>query len=309
MDLAALRKLKNQSANIASKLAAAAEQQNSGGDKTQDDRFWKLTMDKAGNGSATIRFLVNTDPDKLSWVKYWSHGFKGPTGKWYIENSLTTFGEPDPVSELNKELWETGIEANKKLASDRKRKLHYVSNILVIKDPSNPENEGKVFLFKYGKSIFDMIMEKIKPTIEDEEAVPVFDPWEGAELKLRIHKEAGYPKYTKSTWGNPKPLADDDDEILEILNKSHNLDEILDRKNFKSYDELKKRLDGVLNTKGAAIGTAENDLGNEEEADEEEAPKPVAKKAQKAKPAPKAESEDDDDDDLSSYFQKLAEED
>jgi hypothetical protein len=308
MDLAALRKLKNQSASIAAKLAQAAETQSSGGESQQDDRFWKLTMDKAGNGSATIRFLVNSDPDKLSWVKYWSHGFKGPTGKWYIENSLTTFGEADPVSEMNKELWETGIEANKKLASDRKRKLHYVSNVLVIRDPANPENEGKVFLFKYGKSIFDMIMEKIKPTIEDEEAVPVFDPWEGAELKIRIHKEAGYPKYTKSTWGNPKPLADDDDEILAILNKSHNLDDILDRKNFKSYEELKKRLDSVLNTKGASVGTAENDLGNSEEEEEEEAPKP--RKEKKAeKPKAKVESGDDDDDDLSSYFKKLAEED
>lgn len=299
MNLAELRKAKGASSAILNKLAQAAE---STGTKEDDKRFWKLERDKAGNGSATIRFLpgANIEVD-LPWVKYFNHAFKGPTGKWYIENSLTTFGEADPAAEANKELWDTGIESNKKLASERKRKLNYVSNILVVKDPAHPENEGKVFLFKYGKTIFEMITEKLNPTFGEDEKVDVFNLWDGANLKLRMHVEDKFPKYTKSAWSELCPVAEDDEEIVNILNQRHNLSDILDRKNFKSYDELKKRLDMVLNTKGVAPASAESMLDSIGDEDDAPPPKATKKKAAKAE-APKDEDEDED---VASFFQQF----
>ena len=163
-----------------------------------DDRFWKLEGDKAGNGTATIRFLPRVEGDELPWVRIFSHGFQGPTGKWYIENSLTTLGEQDPVSELNSQLWNSGVEANKKIAQNQKRRLSYIANVLVISDPKHPENEGKVVLFKFGKKIFDKIMDKARPTFEDEKPVNVFDFWEGANFKLRMRKKDGFTNYDES---------------------------------------------------------------------------------------------------------------
>lgn len=317
MDLSQLRKMRNSSSDL-SKLTKAVEQA-SGTGKEEDNRFWKLEVDKAGNGSATIRFLPKRDDDELPWVRYFHHSFKGPTGKWYIEKSLTTFGEQDPVAEVNRELWNTGIESNKKKASAQKRKLSFIANILVLKDPLHPENEGKVFLFKFGKKIFDMISEKLNPTFEDDEPVNVFDLWNGANFKIRQAKVEGYPNYDKSTWDSPSELFDGDEhKLLEVVNSMNHLAELVDRKQFKSYDELKKKLDAVLNTNGvilpSAAKSAENDVENEDVPwDEEEQPKATQKKvaapAPKAKAKPKVEEEEDEEsDEILSYFQKIANE-
>ena len=221
-------------------------------EREEDNRFWKLSRDKSGNGSAVIRFLpapaVDGD-DGLPWVRYFDHGFKGPSGKWYIENSLTTIGQKDPVSEYNSQLWNASNDDNswqRKQARDQKRRLHYIANIMVIKDSSNPENEGKVFLFKFGKKIFDKITLAMNPEYEGDVPVNPFDLWKGANFKLRTRMVAGYLNYDQSTFDNPSALSDDDDELEKIWKREYSLKEFLDPKNFKTYDELKKRLTEVL---------------------------------------------------------------
>ena len=307
MDIQALRKMRN---NDFGKITDAFEKISNPSTETKsyvDDRFWKLEADKAGNASATIRFLPKTEHDELPWVKVFSHAFQGPTGKWYIENSLTTLGENDPVGELNTQLWNSGSDANKEIARKQKRKLHFVANVLIISDPKHPENEGQVRLFKFGKKIFDKIMDKARPTFEDEQPVNVFDFWEGADFKLRMRKVDGYPNYDQSVFLEPTPIADSDEEILAIANKQYRLGEFTDRKNFKSYDELKKKLESVLSGSGAAPKTAA-DLVEEDEIPYK--PEPVAKSV--AAPAPKvskAPAMEEDDDDALSYFQKIADED
>jgi hypothetical protein len=265
----------------------------------KDDRFWALEVDKAGNGSAIIRFLPAPKGEDLPWVRIWNHGFQGPTGKWYIENSLTTLGKPDPVSELNTELWNSGTEANKEIARKQKRRLSYMANIYIVKDPAHPENEGKVFLFKFGKKIFDKIKDVMQPQFEDEEPINPFDFWKGANFKLKARNVEGYRNYDKSDFESSSPLADDD-EMEVIWNKEHSLQEFLDPKNFKTYEELKQKLEQVLSTSSAATPRVDNvDLGEEFEKPQ---PKAVTK--------PKREEVDlDDDDDSLSYFSKLANED
>lgn len=209
-----------------------------------DDRFWKPTVDKAGNGQAIIRFLPPPSNEDMPFVRIWDHGFQGPGG-WYIEKSLTTLGEKDPVSELNTRLWNSGVESDKELVRKQKRRLHYISNIYVVKDPGNPDTEGKVFLFQYGKKIFDKLTDAMNPEFEGEEAVNPFDFWEGANFKLRIRQVEGYRNYDKSEFDAKRPLASDED-MEAIWKKQHSLQEFLDRKNFKTYDELKARLDKAL---------------------------------------------------------------
>ena len=182
-----------------------------------DDRFWKPTQDKAGNGYAVIRFLPAKEGEDLPWVRYWDHGFKGPTGLWYIENSLTSIGQPDPVSESNGLLWNSGREEDKQTARDRKRRLHYVSNIMVVSDSANPDAEGKVFLYKFGKKIFDKIMDQMQPQFADEEPVNPFDFWEGADFKIKIRKVEGWTNYDKSEFAAPAAVAGGDDEALESI--------------------------------------------------------------------------------------------
>jgi len=310
MDINTLRKMRN---NDFGKITDAFEKIANPSTETksyQDDRFWKLEADKAGNASATIRFLPKTEQDELPWVKVFSHAFQGPTGKWYIENSLTTLGENDPVGELNTQLWNSGSDANKEIARKQKRKLHFIANVLIISDPKHPENEGQVKLFKFGKKIFDKIMDKARPTFEDEQPVNVFDFWEGADFKLRMRKVDGYPNYDQSVFLEPSPVADSDEEILAIANKQYRLGEFTDAKNFKSYDELKKKLDAVLSGTGAAPKTAA-DVANEED-ELPWKPEPVVAKSAPA-PTPKVSKapamEEDDDDDALSYFQKIADED
>ena len=206
-----------------------------------DDRFWRLEGDKAGNGTATIRFLPRVEGDDLPWVRIFSHGFQGPTGKWYIENSLTTLGENDPVGELNTQLWNSGSEANKEIARKQKRKLSFIANILVVSDPKHPENEGKVFLFKFGKKIFDKIMDKARPTFEDEKPVNVFDLWEGANFKLRMRKKDGYANYDESVFTEPNAVSDDEQELLKIVSAQHKLSEftlMMIRRNIVSINDL-----------------------------------------------------------------------
>ena len=219
----------------------------------EDTRFWQPEVDKAGNGMAIIRFLpgpsVDGD-DGLPWVRVFNHGFQGPGG-WYIENSLTTLGQKDPVSEYNSTLWNSGIEANKEIARKQKRRLTYMSNILVISDPKHPENEGQIRLYKYGKKIFDKINETMNPEFPDEKPVNPFDFWEGANFKLKIRQVEGYRNYDKSEFESPAPLFDGDDDKLEALwKKEYSLKEFLEPKHFKSYEVFKAKLDKVLGFDG-----------------------------------------------------------
>ena len=239
-------------------LVGAAEQD--GGKKesyAQDERKWKPTRDKSGNGYAVIRFLPAKEGDDLPWAKYWDHFFKGPTGQWYVEKSLTTIGKDDPVSEMNTKLWNSGIESDKQIARDRKRRLHYVSNIYVVNDPANPENEGKVFLYEYGKKIFDKIMDSMRPQFQDETPVNPFDLWKGANFKIKIAKVEGYVNYYRSSFDAPTPLAEDS-QLEAIYNQEYSLKEFTDETTFKPYDELKLKLTRVLGEAGAVTSSAES---------------------------------------------------
>ena len=284
-----------------SKLIQAAEATGSGGEKKSyvDERIWKPTVDKAGNGYAVLRFLPAMEGQELPWVRYWDHGFKGPTGLWYIENSLTSIGQPDPVGELNSRLWNTGNEADKDRARDQKRRLHYVVNALVLQDPSAPQNEGKVFIYKFGKKIFDKIMDSMQPEFADEKAVNPFDFWEGADFKLKIRNVEGYRNYDKSEFGTTSTLYDGDDTKLEaVYNQLHDLSEFSDPKNYKTYDELKLKLAKVLGEDVVNSGAPT-----------------MAQTAQINEPAPApitpttAEDIPSEDDDTMSYFARLANED
>jgi len=289
MDIKTLRKMRG--SDFAS-INKAFDQEGKQG-KEEDSRFWKLEVDKVGNGSATIRFLSRVEGDELPWIKVFSHGFKGPTGKWYIEDSRTTIGEPDPVSEYNTKLWDTGLEENKKIAQRQKRKLQYIAWIYVISDPKNPENNGTVRLFKFGKKIMDKIMDKARPTFEDEEPVNVFDLWEGADFKLRRKMVDDYPNYDTSVFeGKSALLGGDEEKLLEVVKQQTPLKEFLDPSRFKSYDELKAKLNRVLATPDIS----------------------VAKTATEAVSTPKTQEEDvvtynddeDDNDETMSFFKKLA---
>ena len=263
-----------------------------------DERLWKPQVDKAGNGYAVIRFLPAPKGEELPWVRVWNHAFQGPTGQWFIENSLTTLNQKDPVSEYNTQLWNSGVESDKEIARKQKRKLKYYSNIYVVSDPSNPENEGKVFLYSYGKKIFDKLMEAMQPAFEDETPINPFDLWEGANFKLKIRKVDGYWNYDKSEFESASALKSSDDELEGIYNGEHSLQEFLAPSNFKSYDELKARLDAVLTGSVVTGKTAAQMV------EEDETPAPTFK----SEPTPQPASIDDDEDDAMSYFEKLANE-
>ena len=262
-----------------------------------DDRFWKPSKDKAGNGYAVIRFLPAQEGEDLPWVRYWDHGFKGPTGLWYIENSLTTIGQDDPVSEANSVLWNSGRDEDKAIARERKRRLHYVSNILVVSDPANPQNEGKVFLYKFGKKIFDKIMDVMQPQFADEDPVNPYDFWEGADFKIKIRKVEGWVNYDKSEFASAAPLYNGDEaQLEEVYNKLYSLNDFVDPKNYKSYDELKAKLNKVL---GVDAGHAAV------EAPMVEAPVVEQPTIASADSAPFSTSDEAEEDTLS-YFDKLA---
>ena len=270
-----------------------------------DERLWKPNVDKAGNGYAVIRFLPAPKGEELPWVRVWNHAFQGPTGQWYIENSLTTLNQKDPVSEYNTQLWNSGVESDKEIARKQKRKLQYYSNIYVVSDPANPENEGKVFLYKYGKKIFDKLMEAMQPAFEDETAINPFDLWEGANFKLKIRKVDGYWNYDKSEFEGASALKGSDEELETVYGQEHSLNEFLAPTNFKSYDELKTRLDAVLSGTVVATKTAAA------LAEEDEVPfTPTFKSEPTPEPrnAGGSFSADEEDDDAMSYFEKLANE-
>ena len=296
--------LKRNRADIASLTKAAESVGGSPKQSYVDDRYWKPTVDKAGNGYAVIRFLPAAEGEELPWVRYWDHGFKGPTGQWYIENSLTTIGKEDPVSEMNSVLWNSGRDEDKEIARSRKRRLHYVSNIMVVSDPANPSNDGKTFLYIYGKKIFDKIMDVMQPQFQDETPVNPYDFWEGADFKLKIQQVAGYRNYDKSEFAGQRTLSDDDTKLESIYNTLYSLNEIVDPKNYKTYEELKAKLNRVLGEEGAVMTTAES------VSLDETASAPTYREA--AEPVPQQPSftpqvaDNTDDDDSLSYFNKLA---
>ena len=293
--------LKKQSklGSLTAKLVKEVEKMNNNG-ASGDERTWKLDVDKSGNGYAVIRFLPAPENEDLPFVKLYSHAFQGPGG-WYIENSLTSLGQKDPVSEYNTQLWNNGTDAGKETARKQKRKLTYMSNIYVVKDPTNPENEGKVFLFKYGKKIFDKLTAAMQPEFEDEEAIDPFDFWQGANFKLKAKNVAGYRNYDSSEFAAVTPLLDDDDALEGLWKKQYSLAEIVAADQFKSYDDLKKRLEYVLGSKRPAqdpdVYEEDNDRGEAEE---------LVTAAVSAPPT--TSTVDKDEDDALSYFAKLAEE-
>ena len=261
----------------------------------RDEGYWKPELDKSGNGYAVIRFLPAPEGEELPWARIWNHGFQGPGG-WYIENSLTTLGQKDPVSEHNSQLWNSGIEANKEVARKQKRRLNYTSNVYIIKDPSNPQNEGQVFMYRYGKKIFDKINDLMNPEFEDESPVNPFDLWNGANFKMKIRKVEGYSNYDKSEFDSPSPLLDDDERLEEIWKSQKSLKELVSEDKFKSYDELKTKLDRVLGlTTSAPVSTP--DTSSEVPFDGGHPYTPP--------PAPAAETTEEDEG--MDYFQKLAE--
>ena len=257
--------LKKQSklGSLTQKLVKEVEKMNNAG-STGDDRLWKLEVDKGGNGYAVIRFLPAPNGEDLPFVKLYSHAFQGPGG-WYIENSLTTLGQKDPVSEYNTMLWNNGTDAGKEAARKQKRKLTYIANIYVVKDPANPANEGRVMLYKFGKKIFDKITAAMQPEFEDEEAIDPFDFWQGANFKLKAKNVAGYRNYDSSEFARQDALLDDDDAMEAIWKKEYSLEEFVAADQFKSYDDLKKRLDYVLGIKGTPKFQDQETVEEEEE--------------------------------------------
>ena len=289
--------LKKQSklGSLTAKLVKEVEKLNTNG-ASGDDRLWKLEVDKSGNGYAVIRFLPAPDGEDLPFVKLYSHAFQGPGG-WYIENSLTTLGQKDPVSEYNSQLWNNGTDAGKDAARKQKRKLTYISNIYVVKDPANPENEGKVFLYKYGKKIFDKLTAAMQPEFEDEEAIDPFDFWQGANFKLKAKNVAGYRNYDSSEFTAVTPLLDDDDALEAVWKKESSLKEFVESDQFKSYEDLKKRLEYVLGSKRPTTSIEEEDTD-----------RGAAEELVTAAVSTTPSSVNEDDDDTLSYFQKLADE-
>jgi hypothetical protein len=281
------------------RLTNELEKLNTNQNNFKDDRIWNASTDKAGNGYAVIRFLPAPPNEDMPFVRMWHHGFQGPGG-WYIENSLSTIGKPDPVGEMNTKLWNSGIDSDKDTVRKQKRRLNFYSNIYVVKDPANPENEGKVFLFKYGKKIFDKINDMMNPQFDDEKPVNPFDLWSGANFKLKIRQVEGYRNYDKSEFSSAGPLLEDDAAMEKIWQSQYSLQELIAPDKFKTYDELKARLNKVLGeSTQAAQYNAKIDHGFSA---------PPAFKAAEPKPMPQAVDDDDDDVGLD-FFKSLAEDD
>jgi hypothetical protein len=302
--------LKKQSklGSLTEKLVKEVEKMNSASSGSSDERFWTLSVDKAQNGGAVIRFLPAPDGEDLPFVKLYSHGFQGPSG-WVLDNCITTINQKCPICEYNSTLWNNGTESGKEQARKQKRKLSYISNIYIVKDPANPENEGRVMLYKYGKKIFDKIMEAMQPEMEDDESIDPFDFWNGANFKLVAKNVAGYRNYDSSKFMKQTALLDDDDELEAIWKKEYSLQEFIDSSQFKSYDDLKNRLDYVL-------GKGNNTRRVDEEVEDEDNYRGSVKdldddlRSQLSNLKPSKSSYDDSDEDSPlSYFQALANDD
>jgi hypothetical protein len=300
--------LKKQSSlgSLTSKLVKEVEKM-SNTSSGADERLWKPEMDKTGNGFAIIRFLPAPEGEELPWAKLYTHAFQGPGG-WYIENSLTTLGQKDPVSEHNRELWNSGSDKDKEIVRKQKRKLSYYSNIYVVKDPANPANEGKVFLFKYGKKIFDKIMEAMQPEFEDETPINPFDFWQGANFKLKLVKKDGYWNYDKSEFDRVAPLLDDDDALEAVWKKQYSLTAVTAPDQFKSYEDLEKRLKMVLGQKSAPRPRLDEEVDDEDNDRGSYTPDFTSRRSEPELPVVSSSSNDEDEDDALSYFQRLAEE-
>ena len=290
--------LKKKSKSGIDDLIKKMEDQTKAKEGYKDDRFWRPEQDKSGNGFAIIRFLPPVDGEEVPWVKVYNHAFQGPGG-WYIENSLTTVGQKDPVGELNNQLWNSGLESDKDLARIRKRKLTYISNVYVVSDPSNPQNEGKVFLFKYGPKIFEKIQEAMKPEFNDEDPINPFDFWKGANFRIKMRKVGGFTNYDKSEFDSQSVLFDDDAKLEKIWKMQHALQPFLAPENFKSYDELKTRLYEVLGGDIRGVATAQKTA--------EDVAEDLVEKKPSLKSKKPVEEDVDDESDALSYFQKLAE--
>jgi len=276
-------------------------------DNRNDERFWQPTRDKAGNGYAVIRFLPGDAEAPTPWVRYWDHFFKGPTGQWYVEKSLTSIGQADPLSESNSKLWnEDGSEEAKRIVRERKRNLRYIANVLIISDPSAPENEGQVKMYRFGKKIFDKIMDSMQPQFPDEAPVNPFDMWNGADFTVKIRKVEGYPNYDASAFKSPSAMAGSDEDLEAIYNKQHDMTEWTDPKNFKTYDELKSRLAMVL---GESAPRTVREQVSLDTSQAYTAPTAAAPTEPVGAPQPEistAENTNLDEDDTMSYFAKLA---
>lgn len=303
-------KLKNRRGNL-DRLTQEAEKLNGGDKKYGDDRIWKVARDKSGNGYAVIRFLPEAPDNDVPWNSYWDHGFKGPNGQWYIERSLTSLGQTDPVGELNSEMWNNpskfGMDSEEaqKVVRMRKRRLHYVANVYVVSDPANPQNEGKVMIYQFGKKIFDKLMDAMKPQYEDEEAVNPFDFWKGANFKIKVRMVDGWVNYDKSEFASVEPLSNDDEELEKIYNQLHDLREFTDPANYKTYNELKARLGTVLGTAAAATPALDEAYERSEPRQEREAPAPTLASAEGTSFDEDPGGADENEDTLS-YFARLA---
>jgi len=301
MSFADLKK-KSKLGSLTSKLIQEVEKTNSSGGSS-DDRVWKPEVDKAGNGYAVIRFLPAPDGEEMPWAKVYTHAFQG--SGWFIDNCLTTVGQNCPVCESNRELWNTGSKANQEIVRQRKRKLSYYSNIYVVRDPAHPENEGKVFLYKYGKKIFDKISAAMQPEFEDETPIDPFDFWQGADFKLKIKKVAGYWNYDSSEFARSAPLLDDDDAMEAIWKKAYSLEDFVSADKFKTYEQLNARMKAVLGQKPAP---KVDESFEDEENDRGSLPQSMKNELDSLSEGRDFKSSDDDEDDALSYFQKLAEE-
>lgn len=301
MSFADLKK-KSKLGSLTSKLIQEVEKTNSSGGSS-DDRVWKPEVDKAGNGYAVIRFLPAPDGEEMPWAKVYTHAFQG--SGWFIDNCLTTVGQNCPVCESNRELWNTGSKANQEIVRQRKRKLSYYSNIYVVRDPAHPENEGKVFLYKYGKKIFDKISAAMQPEFEDETPIDPFDFWQGADFKLKIKKVAGYWNYDSSEFARSAPLLDDDDAMEAIWKKAYSLEDFVSADKFKTYEQLDARMKAVLGQKPAP---KVDESFEDEENDRGSLPQSMKNELDSLSEGRDFKSSDDDEDDALSYFQKLAEE-
>ena len=264
-----------------------------------EDNIWKPTMGKDGTGYAVVRFLPGKDINKTPWVKVFSHGFQGPAGKWYIENSLTTLGQQDPVSEYNSKLWNNGTEAGKEQARKQKRRTNYYANVMVLKDPNNPQNEGKVMLYRFGQKIFDKLMTAMQPEFADEDPINPFDIIDGANFRIKLKTVAGYWNYDSSDFEKPSPLSEDETKLEAIFEAQHDVHDLIADDKFKSYDELQKKLDEVLGLTGGSAPVATAAPVQKPETGEDEF-KDVFKESSSTS------STSDDEDDLEDYFKSLA---
>ena len=298
MSFNSLSDLRNSRGNFNSLMKEVEKMSTTTTTQSRDDgREWKPTVDQAGNGYAVIRFLPAPKGEDFPWARIWNHGFQGSTGKWYIENSLTTLGQQDPVSELNTELWNSGVDSDKEIARKQKRRLAYYANIVVVKDASNPANEGQVFLYKFGKKIFDKIMDVMQPQFQDEDPVNPYDFWEGADFKIKIRKVEGWVNYDKSEFGNQSALFNSDEEKLEeVYAKVHSLADFTKAENYKTYAELKAKFNKVLGVDAGHAAVAEPAVAQT-----------LAEPTYTEAPAGAAQTAEAEDDTLS-YFAKLAQE-